>query len=1205
QGLTLNANGSGTVTFGGAVGTTALASLSVTGAARINAASVRTIGTQTYNGAITLGGTSSQVKIQASTLTLSGNIEAASGITKHVELACAVHLNANTAIVTNGGFITLGGNIDAAGKNVDFNTRAANPADDGLVYITEDVTIDAAAAVKFYNKVTDEIASTPFSYYDKELVIINTGAMNIEDINLFRFKQAGDSSLINPGGAVIVGARNQTRSSDTNWNVRSTSTLITNSDYTLETNWSIIDKGGVTEFRGKLMSAAGKFYSISIENLGLGGAGGKILVNDDVGDAAFGTASKRLGLVEFKADEIDAKSIYSTDDIKFNVKNSTFLKIIDDLTLDARSDAVTHKNILMQSDSYQNGDLTVLGGFVCLDNNNYQLGGSTPVTVPNGFTGAGALTLAAGVRFIVGLPGGSSRNVNLTGGSLDLSPESTLVMKGNGTISVLNSNLGSFEIGTSGAVSASSNLTLKGDWTQTLSTNFTPGSYTVTFKGDPAHKIITISGNTVWYNFVVDNSQQDSSVDKILFSNYQSIGDEHKFTGNIKMYGTSTKLLTITRKDDSGGGIVDPPYIPTLATLPAVPDQNFWVINVSGANNIDFDNIEVFHSYASTEIINVSPVKVKTGVKAPYWTINWNNEFFYLFAFTEDTDGDGRIDRLRIQPSVSALKTTNNLNIPSGLKIEVEGYELGGIEGDLSNPRYWLDVLAPSPAPPGSYKFLFVKLKPHNKPDTNAVPKWRLIAHGDVIDAYIGAPVGVPPEFENGFPSTDTAPARVVYSLLHGDTGELYVRFSEPVNNNFPSLSVIGGGLDFNAGSPAGEDGARFSPSAPYNIAQTILDDRRYKDDQFNNAGTSGREYGWPVYPQSLMQWCDPEYPGNPLYSSYIKVRIRDPYPGELASKTEFSGIFDLQGRMLVQAAPSASPWYNARRLSDVMVLPQPNSAPPTAFWPVWAANTTALASSPHISINQWDGSSSIIVNRNWQANDIFANLEFFIKNSVSGLSTPPDFLFAFDVQNRYRQGGAAGKLWLPPTAYFQNERFDPVLGIVPDFFNTSTTVSGSGSTDFTYILNLNNLNVKGVFDFIFKIKQGPLSTYPVYAVMLDSKFSSGAWWEGLRPFSFIIRDIVRQKGGVSIINNVINPVKGDETTISYVLSKSGQVTINVFTMDGVVVKTLERGHLNSGEHFVRWNGRNNAGNAVARGMYFVRIVGPEIDEIRKIMLVK
>ena len=58
-------------------------------------------------------------------------------------------------------------------------------------------------------------------------------------------------------------------------------------------------------------------------------------------------------------------------------------------------------------------------------------------------------------------------------------------------------------------------------------------------------------------------------------------------------------------------------------------------------------------------------------------------------------------------------------------------------------------------------------------------------------------------------------------------------------------------------------------------------------------------------------------------------------------------------------------------------------------------------------------------------------------------------------------------------------------------------------------------------------------------------------------------------------------------------------------TADGNVVKYLENSRQSQGMHYYHWNGTNNSGNAVARGIYFIRVVGPGIDETRKVMVVK
>jgi len=101
------------------------------------------------------------------------------------------------------------------------------------------------------------------------------------------------------------------------------------------------------------------------------------------------------------------------------------------------------------------------------------------------------------------------------------------------------------------------------------------------------------------------------------------------------------------------------------------------------------------------------------------------------------------------------------------------------------------------------------------------------------------------------------------------------------------------------------------------------------------------------------------------------------------------------------------------------------------------------------------------------------------------------------------------------------------------------------------------------------------------------------------------VQDVVQQRGGVSIMNNVIDSAKRERVALQLDLAEAGQVTVLVFTLDGDVVKSLHRGRMAAGVYTLTWDGSNAGGNPVARGMYFIRVVGPGIDEIRKVMVVK
>lgn len=123
----------------------------------------------------------------------------------------------------------------------------------------------------------------------------------------------------------------------------------------------------------------------------------------------------------------------------------------------------------------------------------------------------------------------------------------------------------------------------------------------------------------------------------------------------------------------------------------------------------------------------------------------------------------------------------------------------------------------------------------------------------------------------------------------------------------------------------------------------------------------------------------------------------------------------------------------------------------------------------------------------------------------------------------------------------------------------------------------------------------------PLYAIRLKNPndLSSIDLW------SFNLDTPKTQKGGVSIFNNVINTRNKEEVRLQISMPKAGVLTIHILTLDGNIVKTLHNAVLSAGEHFFAWDGTNNAGDSVARGLYFVRVVGPNIDETRKIMTIK
>lgn len=142
------------------------------------------------------------------------------------------------------------------------------------------------------------------------------------------------------------------------------------------------------------------------------------------------------------------------------------------------------------------------------------------------------------------------------------------------------------------------------------------------------------------------------------------------------------------------------------------------------------------------------------------------------------------------------------------------------------------------------------------------------------------------------------------------------------------------------------------------------------------------------------------------------------------------------------------------------------------------------------------------------------------------------------------------------------------------------------------------------------KIDHAPVNNRDVYTVNKDSPFLALRLKNqddilSLDMWSFRLKAQTLQRGGVSIFNNVIDVTKGEKTVIKVDNPASGRVEVMVMTLDGDVIDYLNHGNLGAGSTSFTWNGKNRAGKAVARGMYFIRVIGNGFDETRKVMVVK
>jgi Zn-dependent metalloprotease len=82
---------------------------------------------------------------------------------------------------------------------------------------------------------------------------------------------------------------------------------------------------------------------------------------------------------------------------------------------------------------------------------------------------------------------------------------------------------------------------------------------------------------------------------------------------------------------------------------------------------------------------------------------------------------------------------------------------------------------------------------------------------------------------------------------------------------------------------------------------------------------------------------------------------------------------------------------------------------------------------------------------------------------------------------------------------------------------------------------------------------------------------------------------------------NPFNPT----TTIAYDLPRNSDVTFNIYSVTGQLVRTLNQGSVAAGRHSVVWDGKDFNGNQLASGIYFYQIKAGSFNKTMKMMLVK
>jgi hypothetical protein len=728
-------------------------------------------------------------------------------------------------------------------------------------------------------------------------------------------------------------------------------------------------------------------------------------------------------------------------------------------------------------------------------------------------------------------------------------------------------------------------LTLKGNWTNNnintvldsegipVTASFFPGDSEVIFdRTGISDKIILITGNTYWNKFTCTSPGVE-----IRFSTYP---DEHHVKSQFTARGPNAAgKIKLTRI----GGNPAPAQKPDPNDPAPWKNNTFWYFYLRVGGILDIAHLEISYSAASRRLpipsiqsgkdVTASPYHDAGGVS--YYNVNWISIYNFIFAFSEDSDANGRIDRIRLQ---AAFELNRGANSFDGFAAELtegytaKGYAPAGSDPDKVDSIYVL--IDEKELADGGKKDIGIKIA--SNPNLRDQATGMLIEEGNWISV------------------TDTVYPRVTYALALPNHNEVFIQFSEPVSDSIEF--TIRDGTGTIATIRPGYSAAEYPLTMTQGFTAKVL----AEGSAFFTVSAAS-DFAGPA-PVDAEQAADPDYP-LPKYPVSWRYNAYAAAGGSVGPPYAPPPNY-----------PSDTSLTHSHRLTDLLISIPPLSANAGDYfvWPVWATNSeTTSAGLTNNSLTSPDTVAFDLIH-DFTGKDHLENRDIVMQVKTNG-DLPgfvPELYYAANISDQYKAGPSHGPegIWLPDftgTAVGHPLAFS---NIVPKPYPGAAVLSNPLNPAqglFNFNLSKAEYENRSSVEFYFRLHTiGSAPDENIYAARLAGE-ASGDWYRRVKPFSFEIRDTILQRGGVTILNNVINPNTGERVYLDYKLNSRGRVTIQVFTLDGTLVKALVRENKDAGEYRTFWDGRNQGGRAVARGMYFIRVVAPEIDEIRKVMVVK
>lgn len=135
----------------------------------------------------------------------------------------------------------------------------------------------------------------------------------------------------------------------------------------------------------------------------------------------------------------------------------------------------------------------------------------------------------------------------------------------------------------------------------------------------------------------------------------------------------------------------------------------------------------------------------------------------------------------------------------------------------------------------------------------------------------------------------------------------------------------------------------------------------------------------------------------------------------------------------------------------------------------------------------------------------------------------------------------------------------------------------------------VSDINSDGLLEVTYAKYPYPLLDSYVYEILNTGITGTN---QDKKPYSFTVQQ------------NYPNPFN-PSTTISYILEKEGRVQLDIYDLQGSLIRNLENKEAQAGEHSVVWDGKDNSGMQSPTGIYFYRLSSGPLQAAKKMILLK